>query len=142
MELTQGLASVAAQTLPVLAFAATLEIITIHRTYNAELRFLRAFVRKYSTRRGTRLAVALMIARWIQVLVYVALILYDIRAEMLCLRVLGGDESLRGHGGDIENAMIWSFAAVVLIPIVPVLLRLQSLGTIKRTINAQDSDES
>jgi hypothetical protein len=142
MELTEGLASVTAQTLPVLAFAATLEILTIHRTHGEELKFLRAFVRRHSGKSGPRLAVGIMIARWIPILVYLTLIIYDIRAELLCLRVLGGDQGLSAYGKDIENAMFWSFVAVVLMPIAPVLLRTQSLFTIKRAIGLEPSSES
>lgn len=137
MKLTEGLASVAAQTLPVLAFAATVEILTIYRSYDAELTFLRIFVSRHSTMWGVRLAVAIAVARWILVLVYVSLIIYGIRAEWLCLRVLGGDQSLGGFGKDVENAVLLSFAAVVLLPIVPAFLRMQSLRTIKRDIGLE-----
>jgi len=134
MELTEGLASIAAQTLPVLAFAATLEILAIHRTFDDELRFLRAFVQRHSSTWGPRLAMGIMIVRWIPVLVYLALILYDIRAESLCLRLLGGDQGRNGYGGDVENAVLWSFMAVALIPVAQVLIRMQSLRTIKQPI--------
>jgi hypothetical protein len=70
------------------------------------------------------------------------LIIYGIRAEWLCLRVLGGDQSLGGFGKDVERAVLVSFAAVVLIPIVPALVRMQSLRTIKRDIGLEPSGES
>jgi hypothetical protein len=137
MELTEGLASVGAQTLPVLAFAATLEILAIHRTFDDELKFLRAFVRRRSATWGPKLATAIMIVRWFPVLGYLALILYGVRAEFLCLRVLGGDQTLSGHGQEVQNAVLWSFAAVALIPIAPVFVRMQSLRTIKQAIGLE-----
>ncbi|GIM90832.1 hypothetical protein [Paractinoplanes toevensis] len=138
MTLTDSLASVTAQTLPVLAFAATLEILTIHRSYSSELRFLRNLVRERPTRWATRLALGLAVARWVLVVIYLALIVCAIRAEWLCLRVLGGETGLSGHGGDIEFAMIASFVAVALIPITPALLRMQSLRTIRKDIGLND----
>jgi len=80
-------------------------------------------------------------ARWIVVLVYLALILYDIRAEYLCLRVLGGDQGLGHYGNDIQNAVVFSFIAVVLIPVVPAILRIQSIRYIKRDITAGSSKD-
>jgi hypothetical protein len=82
------------------------------------------------------------VARWIPVLVYVFLIIYGIRAEWLCLRVLGGDQSLGAFGTDVQNAVLASFAAVALLPIVPAVLRMQSLRTIKRDIDLEPSAES
>ena len=141
MELTEGLASVGAQTLPVLAFAATLEILAIHRTYDEELSFLRAFVRRHSSVWGPRLATAIMVVRWLPILIYLAVIIYDIRAELLCLRVLGGDQSLSGRASEVENAVLWSFAAVALIPIAPVFIQMQSLRRMKQAIGVQAASE-
>jgi hypothetical protein len=119
MRLTEGLASTTAQALPIFALAASLEILTIHRSYGAEIRLMQAFVRGHTASWAPRLAVVIASARWIVVLVYFALILYDIRAEFLCLRVLGGDQGLGHYGNDIQNAVLFSFTAVVLIPRYP-----------------------
>lgn len=78
-----------------------------------------------------------MIVRWLVVLIYLVVIIYDIRAELLCLRVLGGDQSLGGHAGEVQNAVLWSFAAVALIPIAPVFIRMQSLRRIKQVIGCR-----
>jgi hypothetical protein len=50
-----------------------------------------------------------------------------IRAEWLCLRVLGADQSLGAFGTDVQNAVLAPFAAVVLLPVVPAFLRMQPM---------------
>ena len=56
--------------------------------------------------------------------------------------MLGGDLGLAGFGEDVERAVLVSFAAVVLLPISPAILRMQSLRTIRRDIGVKPSGES
>ncbi len=142
MQLTESLASTAAQTLPIFALAATLEVLAIHHTFDEELRMLSAFTRRRSNGWRTGLAAAIMTARWLPVLGYLTLILYDIRAERLCLRLLAGDQSFSSYGADVEDAMFWSFVLIAVIPIAPVfVVRTQTFGMIKQALGLRGADK-
>ncbi|GAA3336260.1 hypothetical protein GCM10020358_07720 [Amorphoplanes nipponensis] len=55
--------------------------------------------------------------------------------------MVGGEGSLGGFGKDVENAVLASFAAVVLLPVIPAFLRMQSVRAIKRDIGLESSGQ-
>jgi hypothetical protein len=142
MELTETLAATAAQTLPVFAIAGTIEIVAIDRYMHHFYGRMTGRERAGLSRKAVRFLMFGALARWLTAGLYLLMILYDMRAERDCLRLLGGNHAYSMFGAEVENAMFWSFALIVLVPVVPIwIVNTQSFQMYVRSLGlGKDQD--